>query len=73
MLERYETLRTVDGCVEAIADMWVRGAPLIGVTAAFGMAFAAREAGAMTFGLFPVTGKPTGELPPDGSEPAVGD
>jgi methylthioribose-1-phosphate isomerase len=43
-VEQYEILRTVEDCIEAIADMWVRGAPLIGVTAAFGMAYAAREA-----------------------------
>jgi methylthioribose-1-phosphate isomerase len=43
-VEAYRELHTVEACYEAIADMWVRGAPLIGVTAAFGMAFAAREA-----------------------------
>ncbi|MFK7970202.1 MAG: S-methyl-5-thioribose-1-phosphate isomerase [Bacteroidia bacterium] len=42
-ITRRETLRSVDDCIEAIADMWVRGAPLIGVTAAFGMAFAAQQ------------------------------
>jgi methylthioribose-1-phosphate isomerase len=36
------TLRTVDDAARAIKDMWVRGAPLIGVTAAYGMALAAR-------------------------------
>ncbi len=35
---RIETVRTVDGIATAIRDMWVRGAPLIGVTAAYGMA-----------------------------------
>jgi methylthioribose-1-phosphate isomerase len=34
-------LKTVDGVAVAIRDMWVRGAPLIGVTAAYGMAIAA--------------------------------
>ncbi len=33
-------LRTVDDAAVAIADMWVRGAPLIGATAAYGMALA---------------------------------
>jgi methylthioribose-1-phosphate isomerase len=36
------TLATVDDFVRAIADMQVRGAPLIGVTAAFGLALALR-------------------------------
>lgn len=35
---RIETVRDVDGIATAIRDMWVRGAPLIGVTAAYGMA-----------------------------------
>jgi len=35
-------LKTVDDAAIAIKDMWVRGAPLIGVTAAYGMALAAR-------------------------------
>ena len=37
---RVETLDTVDGIATAIRDMWVRGAPLIGVTAAYGVAIA---------------------------------
>ncbi|KKC32237.1 S-methyl-5-thioribose-1-phosphate isomerase [Devosia psychrophila] len=37
---RIETVRTVDGIAVAIRDMWVRGAPLIGVTAAYGVAIA---------------------------------
>ena len=37
---RIETVRDVDGIAVAIRDMWVRGAPLIGVTAAYGMALA---------------------------------
>ncbi|MFC3205905.1 S-methyl-5-thioribose-1-phosphate isomerase [Aquamicrobium soli] len=37
---RIVTLRTVDDIAVAIRDMWVRGAPLIGVTAAYGMAVA---------------------------------
>lgn len=36
-------LRTLAQAVAAIADMQVRGAPLIGVTAAYGMALAMRE------------------------------
>ena len=35
---RVVTLSTVDDVAVAIRDMWVRGAPLIGVTAAYGMA-----------------------------------
>ena len=35
---RIETVSTVDGIATAIRDMWVRGAPLIGVTAAYGVA-----------------------------------
>jgi methylthioribose-1-phosphate isomerase len=35
---RIETVDTVDGIATAIRDMWVRGAPLIGVTAAYGVA-----------------------------------
>jgi methylthioribose-1-phosphate isomerase len=38
-----QQLRSVDDAVEAIARMKVRGAPLIGATAAFGMALAARS------------------------------
>ena len=40
---RIENLRTVDAVATAIKDMWVRGAPLIGVTAAYGMALQMRE------------------------------
>jgi methylthioribose-1-phosphate isomerase len=36
-------LSTLDDAVRAIADMQVRGAPLIGVTAAYGMCLALRE------------------------------
>ncbi len=35
---RIATLATIGDAATAIADMWVRGAPLIGVTAAYGMA-----------------------------------
>jgi methylthioribose-1-phosphate isomerase len=35
---RVETVDTVVGIATAIRDMWVRGAPLIGATAAYGMA-----------------------------------
>jgi methylthioribose-1-phosphate isomerase len=35
---RVVTIDTVDGLATAIRDMWVRGAPLIGVAAAYGMA-----------------------------------
>ncbi len=37
---RIVTLKTVDEVAVAIRDMWVRGAPLIGVTAAYGVAIA---------------------------------
>jgi methylthioribose-1-phosphate isomerase len=40
---RVETVGTVDGIATAIRDMWVRGAPLIGVTAAYGVAIRMRE------------------------------
>ena len=40
---RVETLRTVEDAAIAIRDMWVRGAPLIGVTAAYGVAIAMRS------------------------------
>jgi len=36
-------LRTLEGAVRAISEMQVRGAPLIGVTAAWGVALALRE------------------------------
>jgi methylthioribose-1-phosphate isomerase len=41
---RFETRRldTLDDAIDAIRHMWVRGAPLIGATAAFGMALAMR-------------------------------
>ena len=35
---RVERIGTVAGIATAIRDMWVRGAPLIGVTAAYGVA-----------------------------------
>jgi len=37
------TLGTVDEAATAIRDMWVRGAPLIGATAAYGLALAMRD------------------------------
>ena len=37
-------LRSVSDCERAIRDMEVRGAPLIGITAAFGMYFATSSA-----------------------------
>ena len=36
-------LRTLDEAATAIRDMYIRGAPLIGVTAAYGVALALRE------------------------------
>ena len=40
---RVVTLSTVEDVATAIRDMWVRGAPLIGVTAAYGVAMAMRD------------------------------
>ena len=40
---RIATLRNVGDAATAIHHMWVRGAPLIGVTAAYGVALAVRE------------------------------
>lgn len=40
--ERWQRLDSLDGVVEAIAAMRVRGAPLIGITAAYGLAIALR-------------------------------
>ena len=40
---RVETLSSVEDIATAIRDMWVRGAPLIGVTAAYGMALQMRD------------------------------
>jgi methylthioribose-1-phosphate isomerase len=39
---RFATLETVQDAERAIREMWVRGAPLIGATAAFGIALATR-------------------------------
>ncbi len=39
---RIETLRSMQDAAIAIREMWVRGAPLIGVTAAYGVALAMR-------------------------------
>ncbi len=38
-----KTLETLTNAATAIRDMWVRGAPLIGVTAAYGLALALRN------------------------------
>jgi methylthioribose-1-phosphate isomerase len=38
-----ETLRTLQAVHSAIRDMWVRGAPLIGATAAYGLALQMRQ------------------------------
>jgi methylthioribose-1-phosphate isomerase len=40
---KFVPLATVEDAVTAIRDMWVRGAPLIGATAAYGLVFAARR------------------------------
>jgi methylthioribose-1-phosphate isomerase len=39
---KFATLRALDEAATAIRDMWVRGAPLIGATAAYGLALAMR-------------------------------
>lgn len=44
------TLKTADDCAVAIRDMWVRGAPLIGITAAYGMYLAAKSASSENWG-----------------------
>ncbi|HEX5495506.1 MAG TPA: S-methyl-5-thioribose-1-phosphate isomerase [Mycobacteriales bacterium] len=43
--ERWLRIDTVDGLVDAIARLAVRGAPALGVAGAFGVALAAREVG----------------------------
>lgn len=40
---KFVPLASVEDAVIAIRDMWVRGAPLIGATAAYGLVFAARR------------------------------
>lgn len=40
---RVETLKSAEEAATAIRDMWVRGAPLIGVTAAYGVALEMRN------------------------------
>jgi len=40
---KYIYLNNFSDCCKAIKDMWVRGAPLIGVTASYGMFFALSE------------------------------
>ena len=40
---RIAELRTLDDCAVAIREMWVRGAPLIGATAAYAMALKMRD------------------------------
>ena len=42
-------LRTFNDSVLAIKNMWVRGAPLIGVTAAYGMYLASKENSSMEY------------------------
>ena len=44
-----KNLTSLADCATAIADMWVRGAPLIGVTAAYGMYYATLEADMLRF------------------------
>ena len=43
--ERYFTYDSVEGVADSIRDMVVRGAPAIGITAAYGLALAARSKG----------------------------
>lgn len=42
-IERFVPMRCVDDIVRAISDMLVRGAPAIGISAAFGIYYSARE------------------------------
>jgi len=49
--ERYVEVRTAEAMADAIRDMLVRGAPAIGIAAAYGMAIAARSAEASTAAL----------------------
>jgi methylthioribose-1-phosphate isomerase len=48
--ECYLTLDTVSGMAEAISLLRVRGAPLIGIAGAYGVALAARRASGRTGG-----------------------
>ena len=43
--ELWLTINSADECASAIRDMVVRGAPAIGIAAAYGMVLAARAAG----------------------------
>jgi methylthioribose-1-phosphate isomerase len=49
-VERYELLERVDQVAEAIATLAVRGAPAIGVAAAYGLVLAAAETGGLSDG-----------------------
>ena len=59
---RIETIRSVETMATAIREMWVRGAPLIGVAAAYGLALqttvdasdAARRAAAIPASVRPI-------------------
>lgn len=59
----YHELRHVADIAKAIAEMWVRGAPAIGVAAAYGMVVAAHEAESLvewrTFGEQLIATRPT--------------
>lgn len=50
--EVWEPMRTVEEVAEGIRAMKVRGAPAIGIAAAFGLALGAREHGAATDAMF---------------------
>ena len=66
--ERYVRCDTWQRVASAIADLEVRGAPVIGVTAAFGLALAAKASTAVTpDGLRAELGEVA-----DGGEPGVG-
>ena len=45
-VETYLELKSLDEVIEAIKEMVVRGAPAIGITAAFGLAMTAQQAAA---------------------------
>ena len=50
--EIYLSLKTYEDVAQAISNMTVRGAPAIGVTAAFGLALAAKQSSSKTFSEF---------------------
>ena len=70
---RFEILRLsgMDQAAHAIRVMQVRGAPLIGATAAYGVAFCAVDATSLTFGLSRVCSR-RARPPSRGADPGSG-